>query len=95
LQLVNDVKTVKAKVFGPEPPCYRCQAVKKNVEKVAEKLKTEGINVQIERANIASKDTVKKYGVLFSPALAVNDAVKVMGRIPTEEEIERLIRAAE
>jgi len=92
---VNDVKNVKAEVFGPEPPCYRCQAVKKNVEKVAEKLKAEGINVQIERANIASKDTVKKYGVLFSPALAVNDAVKIMGRIPTEEEIERLIRAAE
>jgi len=89
------VKTVKAKVFGPEPPCYRCQAVKKNVEKVAEKLKQEGIIIQIERANIASKDVVKKYGILFSPALAVNDAVKIMGRIPTEEEIEKLIRATE
>jgi len=92
---VNDVKNVKAEVFGPEPPCHRCQTVKKIVEKVAEKLRQEGINVQIERANIASKDVVKKYGVLFSPALAVNDAVKIMGRIPTEEEIERLIRAAE
>lgn len=89
------MKTVKAKVFGPEPPCYRCQAVKKNVEKVAEKLKQEGIIIQIERANIASKDVVKKYGILFSPALAVNDAVKIMGRIPTEEEIEKLIRATE
>jgi len=92
---VNDVKTVKAKVFGPDPPCYRCTAVKENVQKVAEKLKNEGITVEIERANIASREVVKKYGVLFSPALAVNDAVKIMGRIPTEEEIERLIRAAE
>jgi len=89
------VKNIKAEVMGPEPPCWRCLAVKKAVEKVAEKLKTEGIIVQLERMNIASKEVVRKYGVLFSPALAINDAVKTMGRIPTEEEVEKLIRSAE
>jgi len=92
---VDNVKNVKADVMGPEPPCWRCQAVKKTVEKVAEKLRAEGINVEIARANIASKEVVRKYGVLFSPALAINDAVKTTRRIPTEEEVEKLIRAAE
>jgi hypothetical protein len=67
--------------------------VKKAVEKVVEKVKAEGINVQIGKLNIASKDVVRKYGVLVSPALAVNDVVKVIGRVPSEEEIERLIKA--
>lgn len=89
------MKNVKAVVMGPDPPCYRCEAVKKTVEKVAEKLRAEAINVEITRANIASKEVVREYGVLFSPALVVNGNVKIMGRIPTEGEVERLIKTAE
>lgn len=79
-------------VFGPEPPCIRCQTVKKIVEKVAQKLAPEGFNVKVERANIISKDTVSKYGVLISPAVAINGKVRIMGRIPKEEEIGKLVR---
>ncbi|MGQ9507679.1 MAG: thioredoxin family protein [Candidatus Bathycorpusculaceae bacterium] len=85
------MKEVKVEVLGPEPPCMRCQAVKKVVEKAAEKLKESGIRVEIERANIMSKDVVRKYGVLVSPAMAINGTVKIMGRVPSEDEIERLI----
>ncbi|MEM3698168.1 MAG: thioredoxin family protein [Candidatus Bathyarchaeia archaeon] len=85
------MKEVKVEVLGPEPPCMRCQAVKKVVEKVAEKLKQSGIRVEIERANIISKEVVRKYGVLVSPAVAINDTVKIMGRVPSEDEVERLI----
>jgi len=31
---------------------------------------------------------------LLSPATAINGTVKIMGRIPTEVEIERLVREA-
>ncbi len=86
------MKDIVIEIFGPEPPCARCQATKKVVEKVAEKLVLDGLNVKVERANIVSKDTISKYGVLLSPAVAVNGKVKIMGRIPKEEEIERLIR---
>jgi glutaredoxin len=79
-------------VFGPEPPCLRCQAVKRIVEKVAQKLTPEGFNVKVERENIISKDIISKYGVLLSPAIAVNGKVRIMGRIPKEEEIEKLVR---
>ena len=79
-------------VFGPVPPCVRCHATKNVVEKVAQKLAPEGFNIKVERKNIISKDTVSKYGVLLSPAVAINGKVRIMGRIPKEEEIEKLVR---
>jgi len=86
------MKEVKVEVIGPEPACARCRTAKKVVEKVAEKLKQAGVNVKVEKVNIISKDVVSRYGVLVSPAIAVNGTVKVMGRVPSEEEIERLIK---
>jgi glutaredoxin len=88
------MKEVKVEVIGPEPPCMRCQAAKKAVEKAAEKLKGSGITVKIEKANIMSKEVVGKYGVLVSPAIAINGTVKIMGRIPSESEVEKLLTEA-
>jgi glutaredoxin len=84
------MKTVKLTVFGPDPPCVRCTTVKKNAEAVAKKYK----NVKVVKADIAARETVKKYGVLLSPALAVNGIVKFMGRIPSEKEIESEVKKA-
>ena len=88
------MKEVKVEVLGPEPPCMRCQAAKKVVEKVAEKLKQTEIIVKVEKTNIMSKDIVSKYGVLVSPAIAINGVVKFMGRVPNESEVEKTIREA-
>jgi len=88
------MKEVKVEVFGPEPACVRCQTAKKVVEKAAEKLKQAGISVKVEKANIISKEVVSKYGVLVSPAIAIDGVVKFMGRVPSESEIERLMREA-
>jgi len=92
--LVRSMKEVTVEVMGPEPACIRCQTAKKVVEKAAEKLKQQGITVKVEKANIISKEVVRKYGVLVSPAIAINGVVKIMGRVPSEEEIERLMREA-
>jgi hypothetical protein len=81
-------------VFGPDPPCVRCQAVKKNAENIAAKLRKEGVRVEVRRANIASREAIQKYGILVSPALAINGVVKFMGRIPSEAEIEKEILKA-
>lgn len=88
------MEEVKVEVIGPEPACMRCQAAKKAVEKATEKLKQTGITVKIEKVNIISKEIIRKYGVLVSPAIAVNGVVKVMGRVPKEDEIGRLIKEA-
>jgi len=88
------MKEVRVEIIGPEPACVRCQAAKKVVEKVAEKLKQTGINIKIEKANIMLKDIVSKYGVLVSPAISINGVVKFMGRVPNEAEVEKTIREA-
>jgi len=59
---------------------------------LASTLKSEAIAVTMKKLNIISKGVVLKYGVLVSPALALNGTVKAMGRVPNAEEIERLIR---
>ncbi|MEM2907973.1 MAG: thioredoxin family protein [Candidatus Hadarchaeales archaeon] len=88
------MKEVKVEVIGTDPPCVRCQAVKKAVEKAAGKLKQSGITVKVEKINIMSKEIVQKYGVLVSPAIAINNTVKIVGRVPSPEEIEKLLREA-
>ncbi|MCS7123897.1 MAG: thioredoxin family protein [Candidatus Bathyarchaeota archaeon] len=88
------MKEVKVEVIGPEPSCVRCQAAKKAVEKAAEKLKQAGFMVKVEKANIMSREIVQKYGVLVSPSIAINNTIKIMGRVPSPEEVEKLIMEA-
>ncbi|MEM2102016.1 MAG: thioredoxin family protein [Candidatus Bathyarchaeia archaeon] len=88
------MKEAEVTIIGPEPACMRCQAAKRVAEKVAEKLKQAGIIVKVEKANIMSKDIVSKYGILVSPAIAVDGVVKFAGRVPSETEVERTIKEA-
>lgn len=34
----------------------------------------------------------KKYGIMFTPAVVINDKVVVAGRVPTEGDIEKLYK---
>jgi hypothetical protein len=84
--------TLSVEVFGPEPPCALCRAVEKNVRDAISKIGA--ADISIKKLNIAAKETVQRYGVLISPALAVNGVVRVMGRVPSVSEVERLLRQA-
>ena len=85
---------ISIEVIGVEPPCPRCKKTMENAEKASAKIKEKGININIKKLNITSREVVSRYGVLVSPALAVNGVVKIMGRIPSEEEVEKLIKEA-
>jgi hypothetical protein len=87
------MKEVIVEVVGVDPPCKRCQATYKSVEEAASSLKAKGIDVKVFKLNVQSKDTIAKYGILVSPALAINNVVKIMGRVPDKKEVERLILA--
>ena len=93
--MICDVKTLKkvsVEVIGVEPPCPRCKKTRENVEKAITKLKETNVEFEVAKLNVASKETVKKYGALVPPAVAVNSVVKIMGRVPEEREIERILR---
>ncbi len=86
------MKKLVAEVIGPNPPCHRCTELKRIVEKVALKLKGEGIEVEIKKADIMSREILGKYGLILSPALAVNGVLKTTGWIPDELAVETILR---
>lgn len=89
---VKTLKKVSVEVIGVEPPCPRCKKTRENVEKAITKLKKTNAEFEVAKLNVASKETVKKYGALVPPAVAVDGVVKIMGRVPEEREIERILR---
>lgn len=79
-------------VIGVNPPCPRCKQTEENVRKVAAKLREDGINVEVNKLEISAKETVSRFGVVMSPALAVNGVVKIMGKVPDPGVVERILR---
>jgi hypothetical protein len=83
---------VLVEVIGVDPPCKRCAATQKNAEEAASKLGKEGIEVTVRKLDISAKETISRYGVILSPAIAVNGKVRVAGRIPSPDEIAKIIK---
>jgi len=85
------IEMVMVEVIGVEPPCKRCAITKKNAEEAVVELKKEG-DSGYQTLDIASKETVSKFGIILSPAVAVNGKVRVAGRIPNTDEIVKIIK---
>ena len=74
----------KVQVLGAG--CPRCRKLAENAEAAAAAL---GPDYHVEKVtNIAE---ILKFGVLMTPALAVDGRVKVVGRVPDVAEIRRLL----
>ncbi|MBS7619171.1 thioredoxin family protein [Candidatus Bathyarchaeota archaeon] len=86
------MKVLKVEVIGVNPPCIRCRQTEENAKKAAKKLEAEGIKVDVVKLDISSEETISKYGVLMSPAIAVNGVVKMMGKVLDPGVIERILR---
>ena len=75
---------MKIEVVGPG--CGRCIATEKNVR---EALKQLGISAEVTKVtNVAE---FAKKGVMFTPGVIVDGQVKVSGRIPTVDEIKKIL----
>jgi small redox-active disulfide protein 2 len=68
--------------------CSKCKAVEKVVKEVVNKL-----GVDAEVVKIEELDKIMEAGILSTPALAIDNEIKVTGRIPTSNEIEKWIKA--
>jgi len=66
--------------------CARCETLAEMAEAAAKRL---GIEYEIEK--VTDLNDITNFGVMTTPALAVNGVVKVAGRVPTAEEIEAMI----
>ena len=66
--------------------CPKCKALAENAEAAAMEL---GIEYEIEKITDISK--IMKFGVMMTPALAVDDKVKVVGKVPSAEEVRKML----
>jgi hypothetical protein len=83
---------IQLEVIGADPPCYRCKETMQNTEKTVAKLKEEGYEISVSKLNVMEKSTMEKYGIVRTPALALNGVIKIMGKVPDPGVVERIIR---
>lgn len=71
-------------VFGPG--CTRCKTLAQATEQAAKEL-----GVPYELIKVTDLKQIMALGVMITPALAINGTVKVVGRVPSVEEIKKLL----
>jgi small redox-active disulfide protein 2 len=84
-------KQLIVEVIGVDPPCPRCKATYEVVQRVVLKL---GVKAEVIKRNIMSDEVIDKYGILISPAVAVNGQIKIKGKVPSEKEVEDAVKAS-
>ncbi len=66
--------------------CPKCEKLKKNAE---EAVKLSGIEAKIEKVTDIMQIT--SFGVMMTPALAVDGKVKAVGKLLSPEDIQKLL----
>ncbi len=66
--------------------CPKCATLAKQAEEAAKQL---GVDYEIEKLNDIRD--IMKMGVMTTPALAVDGNVKIVGKVPSVEEIKKII----
>jgi small redox-active disulfide protein 2 len=67
--------------------CPKCKKLAENAEAAAKAL---GIEYTIEK--VADINEIMKFGVMMTPALAVDGVVKVVGKVPDAEAIKAMLK---
>jgi len=66
--------------------CPKCQKLTESTEAAAKEL---GLQYELEKVKEIAQ--IMAFGVMMTPALAVDGKVKVSGKVPSVEEIKRLL----
>ncbi len=74
----------KLQVLGPG--CPKCVELAKRTEEAA---RAAGGDFEVEKVSELSK--IMAFGVMTTPALVVDGEVKLVGRVPSVEEIKKMI----
>lgn len=67
--------------------CPKCKKLAENAETAAREM---GIACSLEK--VTSINDIMKFGVMLTPALAVDGVVKVAGKVPGVEDIKTLLK---
>jgi len=66
--------------------CPKCKKLAENTEAAAKAL---GIEYSIEK--VTDVNAIMQFGVMMTPALAVDGQVKVVGKVPAPDEIKKML----
>lgn len=75
---------IKIQILGTS--CPKCKKLAENAESAA---KQAGIGYEIEK--VTEINDIMKFGVMVTPALAVDGQVKVVGKVPSTDEIKKML----
>ena len=67
--------------------CAKCEKLKRNAEEAAQR---SGVEATVEK--ITDIGTITSFGVMMTPALAVDGEVKLVGKVASPEAIEKLLQ---
>lgn len=67
--------------------CPKCKATEEIVKRVVKKL-----GIKAEVGHVYDMNKIIEYGVMMTPAVAIDGKIVVEGKIPTEEETEGIIK---
>lgn len=65
--------------------CSNCKKLEENTKKAVEELNLDAV---VEK--VTDIKDIMKYGVMKTPALVVDEKVKIMGRVPSSDEIKKI-----
>lgn len=75
---------LKLQILGPG--CAKCKTLAQVTEQAAKEL-----GVPYEMDKVTDLKQIMAAGVMMTPALAVNGTVKAAGRVPSVEEVKKLL----
>ena len=75
---------VKIEILGTG--CPKCTQLAENAKIAAESLK-----IEFELEKVQDVNDIITYGVMMTPALVIDGIVKVVGKVPTVDEVKKLL----
>jgi small redox-active disulfide protein 2 len=72
------------KILGPG--CAKCKSTFEVVKKAVEQS-----GVQADITKIEDLEGMMKYDILTTPVVVINEQIKISGRVPTVDEIKKLL----
>ena len=66
--------------------CPKCRKLVENVETAARELE-----IEFEIEKVTDINEIMKFGVMMTPALAIDGEVKIVGKVLSSEEIKKML----
>jgi len=79
------VKDMKIEILGTG--CPKCKATEKIVRKVVEEL-----GKKVDIVKVEDLQEIVDRGVMMTPAVVVDGEVKIIGHVPSPDEIKKLLK---